>query len=58
MTKKGFKQVMLSIDTYKELASLAKEQKSSINGVLQRVLPLFRNQQIEGSNPSGGFLKS
>jgi hypothetical protein len=51
MTKKGFKQVMLSIDTWKILSDKAKEQKTSIDGVLKGLTPSITNLSLCQAEP-------
>ncbi len=51
MTKAGFKQVMLSIDTYNKIKLLAKQQKTSINRVISNRKFDALNPTVVGSNP-------
>lgn len=56
MTKQGFKQVMLSIDTYGKLKNESNKQGISIGKFIERIfervnLPTL-NPTVVGSNPS------
>ncbi len=63
MTKEGYTHVLIPKSLHSILKKKSEEQKINISGYIQNLIEnekknLIRNQQIEGSNPSGGFLKS
>ncbi len=60
MTKEGYTHVLIPKSLHSGLKEKSEEQKISISGFIQNLIEnekkgLIRNQQIEGSNPSGGF---
>ncbi len=51
MTYPGYKQILVSIDTYKKLKKISKKENKSMNRVLKGLIdPL--NPTAVGSNPS------
>ncbi len=51
MTKEGYKQILVSIDTWKFLSKKAKEQKTSIDGVLKGLTPSITNLSLCQAEP-------